>query len=124
MRIDNTYSIDDNFITAIVPSTYRFQGDMCSIKVKINDFSNSTLNITAITAPKIVKRKHGQEIINITRNVQDLIPKHHKIKLDINFIKKCQKARRFHTYFCNSSSSNKIWGSTTQKENHSYNYEG
>ena len=41
-----------------------------------------------ITGPKIVKRKHGQEIVKITRNVEDLIIKHHKIKLDINFIKK------------------------------------
>ena len=39
---------------------------------------------------EIVKRKHGQEIIKITRNLitKDLIIKHHKIKLDINVIKK------------------------------------
>ena len=35
---------------------------------------------------KIVKRTYGQEIIKITRNLEDLISKHHKIKLDINFI--------------------------------------
>ena len=40
---------------------------------------------------KIVKRKHGQEIIKITRHLEDLITKHHKIKLDINFIKKCKQ---------------------------------
>ena len=39
---------------------------------------------------KIVKRTYGQEIIIITRNLEDLISKHHKIKLDINFIKKCK----------------------------------
>ena len=40
---------------------------------------------------KIVKRTYGQEIIIITRNLEDLISKHHKIKLDINFIKKCKQ---------------------------------
>ena len=35
---------------------------------------------------KIVKRMYGQKIIKITRNLEDLISKHHKIKLDINFI--------------------------------------
>ena len=40
---------------------------------------------------KIVKKKHGQEIIKITRNVEELIRKHHKTKLDINFIKKLKQ---------------------------------
>ena len=69
---------------------------------------------------KIVKRTYGQEIIKITRNLEDLISKHHKIKLDINFIKKMQ-TRRFDTYLCNGSSSNKTWDNMTQKENRWYN---
>ena len=40
---------------------------------------------------KIVKTKHGQEIIKITRNFEDLITKYHKTILDINFIKKCKQ---------------------------------
>ena len=52
LRTDNACSIDDNFITIIVLSIYRFQRDMCSIKVGINYFSNSTINIPAITGPK------------------------------------------------------------------------
>ena len=40
---------------------------------------------------KIVKKKHGQDIIKITRNVEGLIRKHHKTKLDINFIKKLKQ---------------------------------
>ena len=44
--------MDDNFITAIVSSTHRFQGDIWSIKVGINDFSNSTINIPGINGPK------------------------------------------------------------------------
>ena len=52
LRIDNTCSIGDNFITAIVSSTYHFQEEMCSIKFGIIEFSNSTINIPAITGPK------------------------------------------------------------------------
>ena len=47
MRIDNTCSIG-----GIVSSTYRFQGDMCSIKFGIDKCFNSTINIPAITGPK------------------------------------------------------------------------
>ena len=46
---------------------------------------------THIEIFKIVRRKHGQEIIKFTRNSEDLIIKHHKIKLDTNFIKKCKQ---------------------------------
>ena len=37
------------------------------------------------------KKKHGQEILKITRNLEELITKHCKIKLDIDFIIKCKR---------------------------------
>ena len=46
---------------------------------------------------KIVKKKHGQEIIKITRNVEELIRKH-KTKLDINFIKKLKQENLIPTF--------------------------
>ena len=47
---------------------------------------------------KIVKKKHGQEIIKIKRNVEELIRKHHKTKLDINFIKKLKQENLIPTF--------------------------
>ena len=39
----------------------------------------------------VIKKKHGQEILKITRNLEELITKHRKIKLDIDFIIKCKR---------------------------------
>ena len=44
-----------------------------------------------IDISKIVKRKHGQEIIKTKKNLEDLITKHYKMILDIDFIEKCKQ---------------------------------
>ena len=35
-------------------------------------------------------KRHGEEILKITRNLEELITKHRKIKLDIDFVIKCK----------------------------------
>ena len=39
----------------------------------------------------VIKKKHGQEMLKITRNLEELITKHRKIRLDIDFIIKCKR---------------------------------
>ena len=38
-----------------------------------------------------IKKKHGQDIICVARKLEDLINKHTKMQLDINFIKTCKR---------------------------------
>ena len=38
-----------------------------------------------------IKKKYGQDIIRVARKLEDLINKHIKIQLDINFIKTCKR---------------------------------
>ena len=40
---------------------------------------------------KVVTRKHGQDIVTIAKNVEDLLTKHQKNGLDITFIKICKR---------------------------------
>ena len=39
----------------------------------------------------LFKKKYGQEILKITRNLEELIKKDHKVKLNIDFIIKCKR---------------------------------
>ena len=39
----------------------------------------------------VIKKKHGQEMLKITRNLEELTTNHRKIKLDIDFIIKCKR---------------------------------
>ena len=52
LSIFKTWSIDVNFIVAIVSSTYLFHGVMYSINLGSSVLSNSSINIPAITGPK------------------------------------------------------------------------
>ena len=38
----------------------------------------------------VIKKKHGQEILKSTKQLQELTTKHHKVKMDIDFIIKCR----------------------------------
>ena len=38
----------------------------------------------------VLKKKHGQEILQSTQQLQELTTKHHKVKMDIDFIIKCR----------------------------------
>ena len=38
----------------------------------------------------VLKKKHGQEILQSTQQLQELTTKHHKVKMDIVFIIKCR----------------------------------
>ena len=40
---------------------------------------------------KSVTRKHGQDIVNIERKLENLLTKHQKNGLDIKFIKTCKR---------------------------------
>ena len=40
---------------------------------------------------KVVTRKHGQNIVKIARNLENLLVKHQKNGLDIKFVKTCKK---------------------------------
>ena len=51
----------------------------------------STKNYARINIFNIIKKKHRQEILKITTNLEELITKHRKIKLDIDFIIKCKR---------------------------------
>ena len=39
----------------------------------------------------VIKKKHGQEMLKITRNLEELTTNHRKIKLDIDFIIKYKR---------------------------------
>ena len=54
-----------------------------------------TINVYArINIFKVITRKHGQDKVRITRNLQDLLTKHQKNGLDIKFIKTCKKKKK------------------------------
>ena len=57
----------------------------------------------------VIKKKYGQETLKITRNLEELITKHLKIKLHIDFIIKC---KREGSNVCVRKISNKTWHRT------------
>ena len=58
----------------------------------------------------VIKKKHGQEILKIKRNLEELIKKRCKIKLDIDFIIKC---KRFNSNIHVCKISNETWQTTS-----------
>ena len=54
---------------------------------------------------KVVTRKHGQGIFKVARNLEDLLTKPQKNRLDIKLYKDLQQTK-FNTYTSNSKSCN------------------